>query len=78
LGKKFGHSYPVGIRLRPNIMAGGNLKISTGHAESKFGIPLDNIDDVLKLQRKQIFLSATFTYSYSSEIKDVEVFAKGN
>ena len=21
-GKKFGHSYPVGIRLRPNIMAG--------------------------------------------------------
>src|SRR5690242_14530957 len=26
-GKKFGHSYPVGVRLRPNIMAGGNLKI---------------------------------------------------
>ena len=30
-GKAYGHSYPVGIRLRPNIMAGGNLKISTGH-----------------------------------------------
>ncbi|MFX4914282.1 hypothetical protein ABTC20_18905, partial [Acinetobacter baumannii] len=30
-GKKYGHSYPVGLRLRPNIMAGGNLKISTGH-----------------------------------------------
>ncbi len=29
-GKKFGYSYPVGIRLRPNILAGGNLKISTG------------------------------------------------
>ena len=28
-GEKYGHSYPVGIRLRPNIMAGGNLKIST-------------------------------------------------
>jgi len=26
-GKKFGHSYPVGVRLRPNILAGGNLKI---------------------------------------------------
>ncbi|TXT31712.1 MAG: diaminopimelate decarboxylase, partial [Chitinophagaceae bacterium] len=37
-GKKFGNTYPVGIRLRPNIMAGGNLKISTGHEKSKFGI----------------------------------------
>ena len=40
-GKKYGHSYPVGIRLRPNIMAGGNLKISTGHDTSKFGIPIE-------------------------------------
>jgi len=46
-GKKFGHSYPAGIRLRPNIMAGGNLKISTGHANSKFGVPLENIKEVL-------------------------------
>ena len=30
-GKKYGHSYPVGVRLRPNILAGGNIKISTGH-----------------------------------------------
>ncbi len=43
-GKKFGHSYPVGIRLRPNIMAGGNLKISTGHDKSKFGIPVEQIE----------------------------------
>ena len=25
-GQHFGYSYPVGIRLRPNILAGGNLK----------------------------------------------------
>ena len=42
-GKKYGHSYPVGIRIRPNIMAGGNLKISTGHDGSKFGIPVRSI-----------------------------------
>src|SRR6266700_1329393 len=48
-GQKFGHSYPVGIRLRPNIMAGGNLKISTGHSNSKFGIPLEQIDQVLAI-----------------------------
>ena len=45
-GKKFGHSYPVGIRIRPNIMAGGNLKISTGHDTSKFGIPVDQLDTI--------------------------------
>ena len=45
-GKKFGSSYPVGVRLRPNIMDGGNLKISTGHDASKFGIPLENITEI--------------------------------
>ena len=44
-GKKYGHSYPVGIRLRPNIMGGGNLKVSTGHDKSKFGIPVDQLDN---------------------------------
>ncbi|MBA4168637.1 MAG: diaminopimelate decarboxylase, partial [Chitinophagaceae bacterium] len=42
-GKKYGNAYPVGVRLRPNIMAGGNLKISTGHDNSKFGIPLEQV-----------------------------------
>ncbi|MGH2552819.1 MAG: diaminopimelate decarboxylase, partial [Chitinophagaceae bacterium] len=28
-GKKYRNTYPVGIRLKPDIMAGGNLKIST-------------------------------------------------
>eukprot|EP01136_Pigoraptor_vietnamica_P002805 Opistho-1_new@31245 len=46
-GKKYGHDYPVGIRLRPNIMAGGNLKISTGHEGSKFGIPIEQLDQIL-------------------------------
>ncbi|MFX7506847.1 hypothetical protein ABTJ37_21270, partial [Acinetobacter baumannii] len=51
-GKKYGHSYPVGLRLRPNIMAGGNLKISTGHTKSKFGIPIEQIDDIIALKNK--------------------------
>jgi diaminopimelate decarboxylase len=36
-GNHFGSSYPVIVRLNPHIMAGGNLKISTGHIDSKFG-----------------------------------------
>ena len=51
-GIKFGHSYPVGIRLRPNIMAGGNLKISTGHQSSKFGIPIEQLNEILQLVKK--------------------------
>jgi len=76
-GKKFGHTYPVGIRLRPNIMAGGNLKISTGHDRSKFGIPIEQVDKVLSLvKRTNLFIHALHIHT-GSEIKDVEVFAKG-
>jgi diaminopimelate decarboxylase len=76
-GKKFGHTYPVGIRLRPNIMAGGNLKISTGHASSKFGVPLENIEEILQVQRETNLFIRTLHIHTGSEIKDVEVFAKG-
>lgn len=75
-GKKFGHSYPVGIRLRPNIMAGGHLKISTGHAQSKFGIPLEQLDEILALLSKHnLFINGLHVHT-GSEIKDVEVFMK--
>ncbi|HMP94439.1 MAG TPA: diaminopimelate decarboxylase, partial [Phnomibacter sp.] len=48
-GEAYGGGYPVGIRLRPNIMAGGNIKISTGHAASKFGIPVEQANEVVEL-----------------------------
>jgi diaminopimelate decarboxylase len=76
-GKKFGHSYPVGMRLRPNIMAGGNLKISTGHEDSKFGVPLEQIEKVVRVvQQTNLFICGLHIHT-GSEIKDVEVFAKG-
>ena len=76
-GAKFGHSYPVGIRLRPNIMAGGNLKISTGHEKSKFGISVNQIDKILAVvEQHNIFIHALHIHT-GSEIKDVDVFLKG-
>jgi diaminopimelate decarboxylase len=76
-GKKFGHSYSVGIRLRPNILAGGNLKISTGHDKSKFGIPIDQLDQILTLV-KQYDLSIKDLHIHTgSEIKDVGIFVQG-
>jgi diaminopimelate decarboxylase len=76
-GQKYSHTYPVGVRLRPNIMAGGNLKISTGHDKSKFGIPVDQIDKVLALVDKYDLRIADLHIHTGSEIKDVDVFVKG-
>jgi diaminopimelate decarboxylase len=76
-GKKYGHTYPVGVRLRPNIMAGGNLKISTGHDKSKFGIPVDQVEKVLALVQRYDLNIADLHIHTGSEIKDVEVFVKG-
>ncbi|MHA4846309.1 diaminopimelate decarboxylase [Flavitalea antarctica] len=76
-GQKFGHSYPVGIRLRPNIMAGGNLKISTGHQDSKFGIPIDQLDLVQdRIREHNLFINGLHIHT-GSEIQDVEVFMRG-
>lgn len=75
-GQKYGHDYPVGIRLRPNIMAGGNLKISTGHQGSKFGIPIEQLDQILSLVKTTNLHIAGLHVHTGSEIKDVEVFMK--
>jgi len=76
-GKKFGSSYPVGVRLRPNIMAGGNLKISTGHDASKFGIPLENIDEIHDVVRETGVVIRGLHIHTGSDIKDVDIFVKG-
>ena len=76
-GKKYGHSYPVGIRLRPNIMAGGNLKISTGHDKSKFGIPVDQLNEILQVVEKYNLFIKDLHIHTGSDIKDVAIFVKG-
>ena len=75
-GAKFGDAYPVGVRVRPNIMAGGNLKISTGHDKSKFGIPVTQLEELKAVQLKYNINIATLHIHTGSEIKDVAVFIK--
>jgi len=76
-GKKFGSSYPVGVRIRPNILAGGNLKISTGHEKSKFGIPVDLVDQILDVVEKNKLKIKTLHIHTGSDIKDADVFVQG-
>ena len=75
-GQKYGSSYPCCLRMNPSIMAGGNLKISTGHSQSKFGIPVEQIDQVKELvDRYKIVISGLHIHT-GSEIKDIDVFMK--
>jgi diaminopimelate decarboxylase len=76
-GKKFGGSYPLGIRLRPNIMAGGNLKIATGHDKSKFGIPVTQLEKIKDIVTRYQLLVTNLHIHTGSDIKDSDVFIKG-
>ncbi len=76
-GKRYGHTYPVGIRIRPNIMAGGNLKISTGHDGSKFGIPVNQLAEIEKVVKGNDLFIRTLHIHTGSDIKDADVFVKG-
>ena len=75
-GAKYGASYPIGVRVRPNIMAGGNLKISTGHDKSKFGIPVTQLNELKAIQTQYNINIATLHIHTGSEIKDVAVFVQ--
>lgn len=74
---KYGSSYPVGIRLRPNIMAGGNIKISTGHDSSKFGIPLEQVSQVHQIAADTGLVVRGLHIHTGSDIGDPDVFIKG-
>ncbi len=75
-GKKYGSSYPCCVRLNPSIMAGGNLKISTGHSQSKFGIPVEQMDQIKALVTHYNIVINGLHIHTGSEIKDVDVFMK--
>ncbi len=47
--EKFGNAFPnapVSLRINPHIMAGGNAKISVGHIDSKFGISVNQVEEI--------------------------------
>lgn len=76
-GNKYGHSYPVCIRLNPHIMAGGNFKISTGHIDSKFGISIHQIRHIERIVKTTNLHVAGLHMHTGSEIKDINVFLAG-
>lgn len=75
-GAKYGPGYPCVIRLNPDILAGGNYKISTGHRHSKFGISIHHADKIRELvSRYRIDLRGLHIHT-GSELTDLDVFMK--
>ncbi|MFA5574943.1 MAG: diaminopimelate decarboxylase [Brumimicrobium sp.] len=76
-GNKYGNSYPIFIRINPNIFAGGNYNISTGHIDSKFGISIHQLRHALRIIKTTNINVEGLHMHTGSEIQDVEVFIRG-
>ena len=78
--EKFGTAYretvPCCIRLNPHIMAGGNTKISTGHVDSKFGISIYQLPQVLEIVHRHHLNVKGLHMHTGSDILDADVFLK--
>jgi diaminopimelate decarboxylase len=73
-GERFGATVPVGLRLNPHVLAGGNLKISTAHEKSKFGISILQLDDIHAVRSKTGLIIEGLHQHTGSEIKESETF----
>lgn len=76
-GNHYGNEVPICIRLNPHILAGGNAKISVGHIDSKFGISILQIKNILKVVETYDLLVIGLHIHTGSDILDADVFLKG-
>jgi diaminopimelate decarboxylase len=75
-GEKYGAQVPVCIRINPHIMGGGNLNISTGHIDSKFGISIHQIRHVERIVRNYNLHVNGLHMHTGSDILDTDVFMR--
>lgn len=76
-GHKYGGEIPIGIRINPHIMGGGNEKISTGHIDSKFGISIYQIPHLLRvIEANDVNVEGIHMHT-GSDIMDIDVFIHG-
>lgn len=69
--------YPVGIRINPHILAGGNINISTGHVDSKFGISFHQLPLLLRIVEATGQKISGLHMHTGSDILDSDVFIQG-
>jgi len=78
--EQFGHQHedrvPVGLRINPHILAGGNTKISTGHIDSKFGISIHQLRHAERVVKANNMHIEGLHMHTGSDILDVDVFIR--
>jgi diaminopimelate decarboxylase len=75
-GEKYGSTVPVCIRINPHIMGGGNINISTGHVDSKFGISIYQMRHVQRVIKHYNMKVTGLHMHTGSDILDVDVFLR--
>lgn len=78
--KRFGREFPdvpVCVRINPHIMAGGNIKISVGHVDSKFGISYLQVGFIQKIVEDTGIRINGLHMHTGSDIADPEAFLQG-
>lgn len=77
VGQHYGNRVPISIRINPHISEGGNIKISTGHEDSKFGISILQRPDIKALVEKyQITVTGLHIHT-GSDFKNASAFLRG-
>jgi diaminopimelate decarboxylase len=77
VGQHYGSSVPVSIRINPHISEGGNIKISTGHADSKFGISILQRPDIRAIVEKYQIGVVGLHIHTGSDFKNADAFLRG-
>lgn len=77
VGQTYGSQVAVSIRINPHISEGGNIKISTGHADSKFGISILQRDAIRKVTEQYQIPVAGLHIHTGSDFKNADAFLRG-
>lgn len=73
-GKRYATHIPCSLRLNPHIVAGGNAKIQVGHINSKFGISVSHVSQILDLVKTYHIKISGLHIHTGSDLKDADVF----
>jgi diaminopimelate decarboxylase len=75
-GQRYGNTVGCSLRIKPNVAAGGNVKIMTAHEGSKFGIDVGQKEQILDIIQKYDIQVIGIHQHTGSDIKTPEAFVQ--
>lgn len=77
IGQIYGSRVSVGLRINPHITEGGNIKIQTGHEDSKFGISILQRSAIRAVVEQYGIPVIGLHIHTGSDFKNADAFLKG-